>query len=249
MSISIKELQALLEAKGGTTQNSSSLQDLKALLNNLGSLRSATLPADTGQNRTGVSCTGHDGNKFPYSSGLSLKQLSDHSANLKSLTCTGNTTTLAYCTARDAATVCECNSRSDQVCSARTPVADYPGCTCVSRTAIAPCSCNTQITCKSRTYSCPTRVPERRPPGGCTDLCDGCFCDGEVTVPACACNSEAVCAARTATYDNVGCTCASRYSTPICSCDSRADVSCSCNSRTQCACNARCGCNTETLYS
>lgn len=242
MSISIKELQAILEQKGGATLSSTSLQSLKTLLNNLGSARGNTVPADSGQHRSGITCTGHDSNKFPYSGGLSLNQLLDHAANLKTLTCSSQTSTAAFC-------------------PTRTATYDNVGCTCASRTSVVPCACDTQTDqvnyCGSRTATydtvctCYTRtnctcvnkvcVALDR---SCTDRCDGCTCESYETYPctcysrvsvaalSCDCYSRSLasCTSRTATYDNTNCTCASRTSID------------------QCQCNARCSCNTETIF-
>ncbi len=234
MGLSIQELKTFLQAKEGATLSTSSFQDLRTLLNNLGSVRGAAAPpADTGQNRSGTTCTGHVPSNFPYTAGLSFKQIQDHSVNLKQLTCASKTTVQSYC-------------------PSRTGVTDTPVCTCVSRYSTYPCACNTRSDCPcvSRTdYTCTTRCncAGRTCVAGIQPecLCDGrfifCSCEARTCAYDCQCNgrttcdcntrSDTSCGSRTGVADNPGCTCVSRYSTPICQCDTR------------------CSCNTEAVYS
>ena len=141
MGNSLKELKTTLENKGGSTAAATSLQDLKTLLNNLGAVRSTTTVADSGQDRSGVTCTGHSWTV--WSGNLSFQGIADAAANLKQLQCSGKTVTASYCSGRIAVT-CECNARSDAPCPSRTASYDNVGCTCVSRTSVAACSCNSR---------------------------------------------------------------------------------------------------------
>lgn len=208
MSQSIKQLQALLEAKGGATGNSNSLQDLRTLLSNLNGARGNTLPTDIGQNRSGITCSGHSSLTLPTN--LSLKGLWDVGTQLKQQTCSDHVVSAAWCSTRTAV-VCECNSRSDTSCGSRTAVS----CSCNGRTACdcnnvyigafhwdEACSCNTRFT----VCNCHNRA-----------RC------GSRTGVVCECNSRTACDCNTRT--DVSCSCNSRTQ---CECNAR----CSCNSLT-----------------
>lgn len=150
MATSIKQLQAYLEAKGGYTYTSTSFQNLKYLMNQLGTVRTTTIPADIGQNITGVQCVGHA--YTAYNSALSYSDLEDHSVNLKQLTCSALLVTLAYCLSRTTTNLtCDCVSRT-----ARAGDLSLNGwaCSCNTRTAClcnGRCLCNTQVTCECNT--------------------------------------------------------------------------------------------------
>ncbi len=187
---SIKQLQSILENKGGATNNSNSLQDLKTLLNTLGSVRTPTLPADTGQNRSGVTCTGHS--YSDYTSGLSLKQLQDYSVNLKQLQCGSHTVTAAFCTSRTAVldkVGCTCASRSDKYCSCAAR------CSCAGRTGVA--GSQAECGCDGRTIfcSCETRTCSHDYVCACNTRSDdvGCTCVTRTSVPPCGCNTRCSC--------------------------------------------------------
>jgi hypothetical protein len=184
MGLSLIELHNALEAKGGDLGSYTSLQNLKTLLNNLGSVRTTTYPVDAGQDIVGaVTCTAHDPTKFPYADGLSLGQVSDWSAYLKQMTCDNNLRVVSYCTSRTdytctsrTARVCECYAQGHCSCLSRTACDCNPRTTCYmcgSRTGTI-CECNAQIDC-----SCNTRT-------ACD--CNGrtnCYCDSR-----CGCNTE-----------------------------------------------------------
>lgn len=260
MGDSIRELKAILDAKGGTPGSLSSddFQSLKSYIDSSMTYRETELPGDTGQNRSGIDCLTHSIGSRYINTELSIGDLNDWQApNLHPLTCSSQTYTSAWCTSRttctcDNRTTCSCNGRTWCDCNGRTT------CACHNRTL---CNCNARIGC-----SCHGRTAcdcNGYDPGGC----------GVVTganYPWCACYSRLVickCRGRTsACVSRTVSDCTSRVGPADClsrsaSCVSRTDYTCTsrsdylCTSRTTditvtgCSCDARCSCNTVDVFS
>lgn len=198
MGQSLYELHVLLENKLPTTGNYSSLQDLKSLLNTLGSaaVRANTLPVDDGSDLSGIVCTGHTPADFPYTGGLSLGQINDRLPTLIQMQCDNQVWSTGYCVSRTAV-VCECNSRTLCDCVSRTDYICTARCSCAGRTGVA--AVQPECECDGRFIFCLCE----------TRVCSyDCQCNGRTS---CNCNTrtdvQCSCNSRTACYCNVRCAC------------------------------------------
>jgi hypothetical protein len=96
MGDSIRELKAILDAKGGSlpTLSTEDLQAIKSYIDELVDYRLTGLPADNGSQLSGTTCSSLAGTK-PPSSPLSISDLDDWqsgSGKLPSCSCNAQTT-------------------------------------------------------------------------------------------------------------------------------------------------------------
>lgn len=223
------------------TPTVNSLKDLKALLNNMYTVRTAS----------GSYCSGHNGTS--YGGKISLKEMNSALNNLKACNCNGRTVNT---------TTCDCNSRSACSCNGRT----YYSCSCNGRTGGCNCNnyvsgCSSVCTCNSRTNpvcDCQVRTNSCTcntyyPPG----TCDGyayCTCNLDngtkhtcisygaqwITVSACNCDGRTNENGVYGTTPASGCTTqttSSDCTSYTASSDCTSYVGALCPSRTTCTCN------------
>jgi len=219
MAESIRDLKALLDAKGGTgTFTDDELQELIDYINGMISIRTVNqIPADNGTNISGTDCLSFSGATLPNIEPFSVSDFDDFQTDtdggglkyVPPLTCSAQTYTASWCTSRTADLIVNCTSY----------------CTCNDRTTDVITQCPSgYCTCNNRT----------------TDLNCGtnyCYCNNRTTDLNCAsnycrCNTDDVPQANTCT-NYQGCACKARF------------ITCQCRNR-QWLCSGYCYCNNRT---
>lgn len=198
---SIRDLKDLIDGKQDTpgTLITEELESLRSYINATLANREPSLASDTGQDRSGKDCIGHNYGYRAPASPISVGDLGE--VDVKAKTCSAQIYTASYCSSRSA----DCVSRS-ATCSCHNRNSS-----CASRTA---CACNDQASPFGQVGNASCACDGRSCYNG------GCACDGRANCgsrTACACHGRtSSCTALT------NCACDGRT---VCQCDQR----CSCN--------------------